>query len=70
VPENRVMRISAPKTKEVTGDWRRLHSEELHNLYASPNIIWVIKSMRTRWVGYVASMGEMRNAYKNFGGET
>jgi hypothetical protein len=45
----------------VTGDWRRLHNEELHNLYASPNIIRVIKS-RTEWTRYIARMGEIRNA--------
>jgi hypothetical protein len=42
---------------------RRLHNEELHNLYALPNIIWVIKSRRMRWAVHVARMGEMRNAY-------
>jgi hypothetical protein len=55
--ENRVLRrIFGPKREEVTGDWRRLHNEELHNLYASPNIIRVIKSRKLRWVGYVADM--------------
>jgi hypothetical protein len=49
----------------VTGDWRRLHIEEVHNLYASPNIIRVIKSRRLRWMRYVARMGDMRNAYSN-----
>jgi hypothetical protein len=48
----------------VTGDWRRLHNEEFHNLYTSLNIIRVIKSMRMRWAGHVALIGEMRNAYK------
>jgi len=46
------------------GGWRRLHSEELHNLYSSPNIIRGIKSCRMRWVGSVALMGVTRNAYK------
>jgi hypothetical protein len=46
----------------VTGDWRELHNEELHNLYSSPNIIRMIKSRRNRWAGYVARMGETRNA--------
>jgi hypothetical protein len=48
----------------VTGDWRRLHNEELHNLYASQNIINVIKSRRIRWVGQVECILQMRNAYK------
>jgi hypothetical protein len=47
----------------VTGDWRKLHNEELHNLYSSPNIIRMIKSRRMRWAGHVARMGEKRNAY-------
>jgi hypothetical protein len=48
----------------VTGDWRKLHNEELHNLYSSPNIIRTIKSRRMRWAGHVALMGEKRNAYR------
>jgi hypothetical protein len=48
----------------VTGYWRRLHNEELHNLYSSPNIIRMIKSRRMRWAGHVARMGETRNAYR------
>jgi hypothetical protein len=55
-------RIFGPKRKEVAGGWRRLHNEELHTLYASRNIR-VIMSRRMRWVGYVARVGEMRNAY-------
>jgi hypothetical protein len=47
----------------VTGDWRKLHNEELHNLYSSPNIIRMIKSRRMIWAGHIARMGETRNAY-------
>jgi hypothetical protein len=55
--ENRVLRrIFGPKRDEVTGGWRRLHIEELHNLYSSPNRM--IKSRRMRWAGHVAGMGE------------
>jgi hypothetical protein len=46
----------------VAGDWRRLHNEELHNLYSSPNIIRVIKLRRMKWAGHAACMGEVRNA--------
>jgi len=54
-------RIFGTKSEEeVAGGWRRLHSEELHNLYPSPNIIRVIKSIRMIWVGHVAGMGEIR----------
>jgi hypothetical protein len=63
--ENRVLRrISGPKRDEVTGDWRKLHNEELHNFYSSPNIIRMSKSRRMRWTGHVARMGEKRNAYR------
>jgi hypothetical protein len=48
----------------VTGGWRKLHNEELHNLYSSPSIIRVIKSRWMRWAGHVARMGERRNAYR------
>jgi hypothetical protein len=47
----------------VTGGWRKLHNEELHNLYSSPSIIRIIKSRRIRWAGHVAQMGEKRNVY-------
>jgi hypothetical protein len=47
---------------ETSGDWRKLHNEELHNLYSSPNIIRMIKSRRMRWAGHVIRMGETRNA--------
>jgi hypothetical protein len=53
-----VLRITfGAKREEVVGDWRRLHNEELHNLYASPNIIRFITSSRIRWAGHVAGMG-------------
>jgi hypothetical protein len=61
--ENRVLRIFGPKIDEVTGGWRNLHNEELHNLYSSPSIIRMIKSRRMRWAGHVARIGEKRNAY-------
>jgi hypothetical protein len=47
---------SSPKRDEVTGEWRKLHNEEVHDLYSSPNIVWVIKSIRIRWLGYVERM--------------
>jgi hypothetical protein len=60
--ENRVLRrIFGPKRDEVTGEWRKLHSGELRNLYLSPDIIRQIESRRMRWVGHVARMGEGRN---------
>jgi hypothetical protein len=57
-------RIFGPKRDEVTGGWRKLHNEELHNLYSSPSIIRMIKSRRMRWAGHVARMGEKRNVYR------
>ena len=51
-------RIFGPRRDEVTGEWRRLHNEELNDLYFSPNIVRVIKSRRKRWAGHVARMGE------------
>ena len=63
--ENMVLRrICGPRRDEVTGEWRRLHNEELNGLYSSPNIVRVIKSRRMRWDGHVARMGEERGAYK------
>jgi hypothetical protein len=63
--ENRVLRrIFGPKRDGVTGEWRRLHTEELNDLYSSPNIIRVIKSRRMRWAGRVTLMGEGRGAYR------
>jgi hypothetical protein len=57
-------RIFGPKRDHVTGDWRKLHNEELHNLYCSPNIIRMIKSRGMRWTGHVTRMGDTRNAYR------
>jgi hypothetical protein len=57
-------RIFGPKTDEVTGEWRKLHSEELNALYSSPNIIRVIKSKIIRWAGHVARIWERRGSYK------
>ena len=63
--ENMVLRrIFGPRRDEVTGEWRRLHNEELSDLYASPNIVRVIKSRRMRWAGHVARMGEESGAYR------
>jgi hypothetical protein len=63
--ENRVLRrIFGPSRDEVTEDWKKLHKEELHNLYSLPNIIGMIKSRRMRWGGHVAQMWETRNAYR------
>jgi hypothetical protein len=56
--ENRVLRrIFGPKRDEVTGEWRKLHNEDLHDLYSSPSIIRIIKSRRMRWAGHVARRG-------------
>jgi hypothetical protein len=57
-------RILGPTRDEVTGEWRKLHNEALHNLYLSPDIIRQIKSRRMRWAGHVARMGEERKLYK------
>jgi len=65
VSENMVLRrIFGPRRDEVTGEWRRLHKEELNDLYCSPNIVRVIKSGRMRWAGHVARMGEERRVYR------
>ena len=69
--ENRVLRIIfGPKREEVTEEWKKLHNEELSDLYCSPNIVRVIKSRRMRWAGHVACMEERRDIYSFFGGET
>jgi hypothetical protein len=52
-----------PKRDEVTGEWRKLHNEELHDLHSSPSIIRIMKARRMRWAGHVGRMGEKRNAY-------
>jgi len=57
-------RIFRPKSYEVTWEWRKLHNEELINLYSSPNIFRVTKSRRMRWAGHVARMGERRCVYR------
>jgi hypothetical protein len=63
--KNRVLRrIFGPKRDKVTGGWRRIHNEELHDLYSSPNTVRVIKSRRMAWAGHAARMGERRGAYK------
>ena len=63
--ENMVLRrIFGPRRNEVTGEWWRLHNEELNDLYSSPNIVRVIKSKRMRWAGHVARMGEERGVYR------
>ena len=57
-------RIFGTRRDEVTGEWRRLHNEELNDLYSSPNIVRVIKSRRMRWAGHVAHMGYERGVYR------
>ena len=64
--ENRVLRrIFVSRRNEVTGEWRKLHNEELDDLYCSPNVVRVMKSSRMRWAGYVARMG-IGDAYTTF----
>jgi hypothetical protein len=63
--ENRVLKkIFGPKRDEVKRDWRKLHNEELNDLYSSPNIVRVIKSTRLRWAVHVVRMGERRGVYR------
>jgi hypothetical protein len=69
VLQNRVLRtIPEPKKDEVTGEWKKLYNEELHNLYSSPNISRQIK-MRIGWTGHVVCMERETKAYKDFGGK-
>jgi hypothetical protein len=60
----RVLRIFGPKRDEVTGEWRKVHNEELRDLYSSPSTIRILKSRRMRWAGPIARMGENSNAYR------
>ena len=63
--ENMVLRrVFGPRRDEVTGEWRRLHNEELNDLYCSPNIVRVIKWRRMRWAEHVARMGDSRVLYR------
>jgi hypothetical protein len=63
--ENKVLRrVFGPKRVEVTGEWRKLHNEELNELYSLPNIVWVVKSRQVRWAGHVAHMGEDRGVHR------
>ena len=69
--QNRVLRrVFGPKRDEVVGEWRKLHNDELNDLYCSPNIVRVIKSRSLRWAGHVARMGERSGVYRVYGGET
>jgi hypothetical protein len=63
--ENRMLRrVFGPKRDEVTGEWRKLHNKELHDLYSLPNIVRVVKSRRMRWAGHMACMGEGRGVHR------
>ena len=57
-------RIFGPKRDGVTGEWRKLHNEELNDLYCSPNTVWVIKSKRMRWAGHVTHKGKRRRVHR------
>jgi len=68
--DSRVLRrILGLKRDEVTGEWRKLHNEELNDLYCSPSFVRVMKSRRIRWAGHVARMGERRDVYRVLVGE-
>jgi hypothetical protein len=63
--ENRVLRrVFGPKRDKVAGEWRKLHNEELNDLYSLPNIVRVVKSRRMRWAGHVVCMGEDRGGHR------
>jgi len=62
--ENRVLKVFGPKRDEVTGEWRKLHNEELNDLYSLPNIVRVVKSRGMRWAGHVAHMGKDRGVHR------
>ena len=63
--DNRVLsRVFGTKRDEVTGEWRKLHNEELSDMYSLPNIVRVVKSRRMRWAGHVARMGEEKGVYR------
>ena len=63
--ENKVLRgIFGPRKKEIIGEWRKLHNEELNDLYASPNIVRMIKSRRMRWEGHLGHVGDRRGVYR------
>jgi len=69
--ENRVLRrVFGPKRDEVTGEWRKLHNEELSDLYPLPNIVRVVKSRRMRWAGHVARMVKGERGAQGSGGES
>jgi hypothetical protein len=68
--ENRVLRrVFGPKRDEVTGEWRKLHNDELNDVYSLPNIVRVVKSRRMRWAGHVARMGEDRGVHRELVGK-
>jgi len=61
--ENRVLRVFGPKRDEVTGEWRKLHNEDLRDLYSLPNIVQVVKSRRMRWAGHMARVVKGRGVH-------
>jgi hypothetical protein len=67
---NKLRRLFGPKREKVTEEWRKLHNEELNDLYCSPNIVRVIKSRRMRWAGHVACVKERRGVYRVLVGKT